>query len=128
MLHAHDPARFPEHDLDLARITVEAAGPVEGLGPGHHCLEVDQCALGLRHDLLGDHEHVVILERQRAGRGREGVCQDARQVVADPDLGHALEGDHLDPDGPARLPAVGSSGIPRLGVGAGGWSGRHRIR
>ena len=72
VLHADDPSGLAEDDLDLAGIAVEALGELDGLRPGVDAGQVDDGALGLRDDLLGHDEHVVLGERQRARRRARG--------------------------------------------------------
>jgi hypothetical protein len=49
-------------------------------------------SLRLRDGLLRDHEHVAFRE---AARALERVPEQGAQIVARPDLGQALEGQHL---------------------------------
>ena len=65
VLHPDDAARLAQDDLDLARVAVEALGELDRLGPGLDAGQVDDRALGLRDDLLGDDEHVVVAQRER---------------------------------------------------------------
>ncbi len=59
VLHPDDASGLAEDDLDLARVAVEAFGELDRLAPGSDGRQVDDGSLGLRHDLLGDDEHVV---------------------------------------------------------------------
>jgi len=94
---ARDPPCLAQDHLDLAGVAVPALGEGDGLGTRLDGCQVDDRALGLRDDLLGDDEDVVGSEREDAGRSFEGVAELCRQVVARPDLGDAAEGDDLDP-------------------------------
>jgi hypothetical protein len=61
----------------------EGAGPLTGLD----LLEQTHSPLGLRDDLVGDHEHVAVREV-----GRSGVREEGDQVIARPDVGERGEG------------------------------------
>ena len=96
VLHPDDAARLVEDDLDLARIAVVARGELDRLGAGDDAGQVDDGAFGLRHDLLGDDEHVVVGQRRGAGRPVDGVADDVAEVVADADLRDPVEGEDTD--------------------------------
>ena len=64
--HPDDAPRLAQHDLDLARIAIPALGERDRLRAWLDRGQVDDRALGLGHDLLGDDEDVV-----RAGAARE---------------------------------------------------------
>ena len=64
-LHPDDAAGLAQDDLDLARVAVPARSERDGLRTGLDRVKVDDRALGLRDDLLGDDEDVV-------GRGAAG--------------------------------------------------------
>ena len=66
--HPDDAFRLAQHDLDLARVAVMATRAFERLRPRLDGRQVDDGALGLRHDLLGDDEHVVVAEREVLAR------------------------------------------------------------
>ena len=85
-----------EDDLDLARIAVVARGELDRLGAGDDAGQVDDGAFGLRHDLLGDDEHVVGRQRPGAGCPGDGVDDDVAEVVADADLRDPGEGEDTD--------------------------------
>ena len=74
--------RLVQDDLDLARVAVPGARPLDRLGRGRDRPQVDDGALGLGHDLLGHDEDVAGLQRQGAGRGLERVADQRREVVA----------------------------------------------
>ena len=63
--HADDAAGLAQDDLDLAGVAVELGRELDGLRARVDAGEVDDGALGLRDDLLGDDEHVVLAERQQ---------------------------------------------------------------
>jgi hypothetical protein len=96
LLHAHDPARLVEHDLDLPRVAAVAIGELASVRAGDGAGQVDDRALGLGHHLLGDDQDVARVEGERAGRPLERVADDRGQVVADADLGDPLEGQDRD--------------------------------
>ena len=78
-VHADDAARLAQDDLDLAGVAVAALGELDRLGAGLDGGQVDDGALGLRHDLLGDDEHVIVGERQRARRPLDRVADERRR-------------------------------------------------
>ena len=67
---AHDARRLREHQLDELRLLVGARRELAGLGRRHHGPEVDEAALGLRHDLAGDDDHVARVGDASAGAHR----------------------------------------------------------
>src|SRR5207248_1974047 len=74
-----------------------------------HRGQVDDPPLGLRDDLLGDHQDVAGLEALPLGR--EGIDQYGGHVVARPDLADAADRD--DPD----LVAHAGSIVPAISWG-----------
>ena len=109
-LHAHDPARLAQHDLDLARVAVPRSSPTRSAcGRRLDRPQVDDGALGLGHDLLGDDEDVAGLERgaRRASprarrrsspRGRRPRATSGRPASAiDLDPGAAVVSRHAGP-------------------------------
>ena len=56
----HGPRLF-EDDLDMARVLVELSCQAGRRWPGANLAKAADPALGLRHDLVGDHEDVVAL-------------------------------------------------------------------
>ena len=60
---------------------------------GRDLAQAQQAALGLRDDLLAEHEHVAGGQRRALARG--GLHHDARDVVAGPHLADALDADDL---------------------------------
>ena len=72
--HPDDPPRLAQDDLDLARIAVAALGELDRLGPRLDRRQVDDRALGLRHDLLGDDER-----RRRRGAAAAPASRRARR-------------------------------------------------
>jgi hypothetical protein len=109
VLRLHDDQRRPDADdvgaltqdpLDVPRVAV--VGELEGALRWLDVLQPDDAALGLRDRLLGDDEHIRVLESARAP-GR--VEQERREIVAVVDLRDALERD--DPD-------FGSHGSPEI--------------
>ena len=89
--HADDAPRLAQDDLDLARVSVELGREFDGLGTWVDAGEVDDGALRLRDDLLGDDENIVLAERQHARSPFEGVADERPEVVAEADLGDAIE-------------------------------------
>ena len=97
--HPDDAARLAQDDFDLARIAVPALGERQRFRSRLDRGQVDQRALGLGHDLLGDHQDVVAPERPEPRRGKLGQPgrKQPRQVVAGPDLGDPVERDDGQP-------------------------------
>ena len=94
--HPDDASRLAQDDLDLAGIAVVALGELDRLGSRLDPGQVDDRALGLRDDLLRDDQDVVVAQREGAGRGRDRVGDDGREVVAETDLRDAVEGEDRD--------------------------------
>src|SRR5574341_1092449 len=88
-LHLQDRAAFVEVELAQAGVAAGVLGEPFGAVGGGHVGEVDDAALGLGDDLLGDDEHVVVLEGQAGGGG--GVADDAGEVIAFLDERDALQ-------------------------------------
>ena len=91
VLHPDHASGLAQDDLDLARVAVEALGELDRLPPGSDGRQVDDGALGLRHDLLGDDQHVLAGQRQRAGRALDRIADEDAEVVALADLGDPVE-------------------------------------
>ena len=103
VLHPDDAPGLAQHDLDLARVAVAPRGELDGLGSRLDGGQVDDGALGLRHDLLGDDEDVVARSaaarprvrsmaspiRDGRGRRRRGSrgCRRARGRGSEPSAG-----------------------------------------
>ena len=101
VLHPHDPAGLAQDDLDLARVAVEALRELDCLRRrGTTVVRSTTAPSALRHDLLGDDQHVIGGERQGARRPLDRVADERAEVVARADLGHTLERD--DPDRTAQ--------------------------
>ncbi len=94
--HADDAAGLTQDDLDLARVTVELGGELDGLRARVHSGEVDDRAFGLGDDLLGHDEDVVLAERDGARCSFERVADQAPEIVAKADLGDPVEGEDDD--------------------------------
>src|SRR5215210_6497662 len=91
-LHPDDAFALAQHDLDLARVLVVAAGEVLGEDGGLDGVQVHEASLGLADDLVRHHHHVA--GPQQAG----GMVRDhGRQVVAGPHLGYAGDWQHPHP-------------------------------
>ncbi len=106
--HPDDPSRLAQDDLHLAWVTVELRGEVQGLLARVNAGQVDDRALRLGDDLLGDDEDVVEAERERARSALDRVADQRPKVVPETDLRDALQRE--DGDG--------------AGVGRGGHAGR----
>ena len=91
--HADDAAGLAQDHLELARIAIPSLCKGNRLRPRRDGREIHDRALGLRDDLLGHDEDVVLGERQDPGRGVDRGDQQRGQVVAGMDFGHAVEGD-----------------------------------
>ena len=74
-----------------------------------------EAVLGLRHDLLGDHDDVAVGERG-VGAGSGGVGDDPGQVVPGRDLADAVEAEDGEPAHRLGLHAHGA----QRGAGEGG--------
>jgi hypothetical protein len=114
--HPYDAPRFAQDDLDLARIAIPALGEGDGLGPRLDRVEIDDRTLRLGDDLLGDDEDIVGPERHDPGRRVDRVADPGGEILADPDLRDADEGDGLD------ATAIGGPDRPAGGCGV----SRHR--
>ena len=68
--------------------------------------EVDDGALGLRHDLLGDDQHVVVAQRVHVGGARQRLGDEGGQVVARHDLAETVDRDRFDPLSHRPIPGV----------------------
>ena len=73
----------------MARVALLAGGDLERLRRRLELVEHHDAALRLRDRLLGDHEHVAVLERDGAGDQR-------REVVALAHLGQPEHGYHAE--------------------------------
>jgi hypothetical protein len=74
----------------------------DGLGARLDPLEVDDRALGLRDDLLGDDEDVAVAEGDDAGRGGERIEEHRVEIVARPDQDEAGRRSRPAPAGRGR--------------------------
>jgi hypothetical protein len=91
--HPNDPPRLAQDDLDLAGIAVVTGRELDGFRSWVDAGQVDDGALGFRHDLLGDDEHVVEAEREGVRRPLERVADEPGEIVAEADLGDPVERD-----------------------------------
>ena len=77
--HPDDADRLAQDDLDLARVALPALREGCRLGTRLDRPQVDDRALGLGDDLLGDHDHVVILMRVMAVQLPARILRQNRQ-------------------------------------------------
>src|SRR5262249_840531 len=80
LVHGHHAPRLAQDHLDEPRVLGEPGGHCDGDRRGLDVAEPDQAALGLRHDLLTDHEEVARLHGRRLAR--RGLDHEAADVVA----------------------------------------------
>src|SRR5262249_29979050 len=81
-VHAHDPGGLAQHDLVRTRIlsALGARRQLPGEGGGLDLVQAHDGALGLGHDLLAHHDHVVRLEAD--ARRLDGVTDERGEIVA----------------------------------------------
>jgi hypothetical protein len=86
---ADDARGLAQDHLELARVAV-FAGELDGQLGRLDAGERDDASLGFRDDLLGEHEHVAVLELdgRRDERGEVVALPDLRQALDRPDLDH----------------------------------------
>ena len=84
-----DAAALAEDHLGVARVAAVALSDGDGQRGRLHLVDGHDAALGLADDLLGDHQHVALLDGRALGVG--GVHDLGGQVVTGLDLGQALD-------------------------------------
>jgi hypothetical protein len=85
---AHEAARLPQDDLELAGIAFgrELLSPPRGL----NVVQPDDPPLRLGHDLLGHDQDITVFE---VG----GLVEQSGKIVPLPHLGYPLDGEDADP-------------------------------
>ena len=78
----HDLGRLVEHGLHEPRVLAVLRREGPSALAGLDLLEQPHPALGLRDDLVRDHQHVAVREI-----GRSGLREEGGEVVARPDVG-----------------------------------------
>ena len=85
----HDAARFPQNDLDQARVLVDLGREALRARRGPDAREIDVAPFRLRDDLLRHHQDVAVRRRERALLA--GGDQQAGEIVARPDQRNVAE-------------------------------------
>jgi len=84
---ADNGPRAAQDHLNEARVLAHLEGQGERLRRGRHGGQVDEAALSLGHDFVGDDEDIAVLEHEV--RGVKGVEDEHDQVIARADLADA---------------------------------------
>src|SRR5689334_2893753 len=92
-IHAYDTSALAQHNLDLARVLAPLLGEAPRQIGWLYVTQIDETPLGLRDDLVGDDQDIVVMQGEVAGAG--GVQDDLRQIRAGRDLWDLVQADQL---------------------------------
>ena len=104
------PRRATTRAVSAASSLLARGGPRRPVGR-----HVDQPALGLGHDLAGDHEHVAVAQPRRGARDQRGQVVTGRDV-ADAVHRQDLQASSRSPARPCTIAAVAGSSVIHSGA------------